>query len=72
MSLGVSGQFSLGRTTYATLALVNLAPRQWVRLELLGALEGAKISKGWRRIEFVAERRGLFGTRRFRKVVASR
>ncbi len=69
----MSGQFSYGRTTYATLTLVNLAPRQWVRLELLGVLEGAKISKGWRRIEFVAERCGLFGTlREFRKVVASR
>jgi len=57
---------------YDTLELVNLAPRQWVRLKLLGNLEGAKISKDWRRIEFVAERRGLFGASEFRKVVASR
>jgi len=67
-----SGQFSYGRTTYATLALVNLAPRQWVRLELLGNLDGAKTAKGWRKIEFVAERRGLFGASEFRKVGASR
>ncbi len=44
-----------------------------VHLELLGPLEGgAKKAKGWRKIEFVAERRWLFGTRGFRRVIASR
>lgn len=35
-----SGRFSGSRTTYALLVVVNLPPRQWVRLDLRGTLHG--------------------------------
>ena len=64
---------SYGGSTYATLTLVNLTPRQLVRLELLGVVEGgARTATGWQKIEFVAQRQGMFGTKGFRKVIASR
>ncbi len=68
-----SGVFSYGHTTYATLVTVNLSPCQWVRLELLGTVREVEAMKGWRRAEFVGQRRGAFGRRRtFQKTIATR
>lgn len=70
-----SGKFNYGQTTYATLVTVNLPPRQWVRLDLGGPIAGgAKVAKGWQRIEFVGhrQRRGLLEPKTFRKTIASR
>lgn len=61
---------------HATLETLNLQPRQWVRLELFGELREVvevEAMKGWRRAEFVGQRRGAFGRRKtFRKTIATR
>jgi hypothetical protein len=71
-----SGKLHYGRTTYAQLGPINLLPRQWARLEIIGFLgePGARLLAGWRRVEFVGhrQRRGLLERKEFRKTIASR
>lgn len=63
-----SGRLEGGRTNYATLILINLAPRQWDHVELLGVLD-VETAKSLRRVDFVGQRqrRGLFKGKTFRK-----
>jgi hypothetical protein len=60
--------------------VLNLAPRQWVRKELVGWIarrdkpEAIRLLGGWRQVEFVGQRqrRGLFERKEFRRTIASR
>jgi hypothetical protein len=67
-----SGRMVVGRTTFDPLILINLSPRQWVHIELLGPLD-VKIANRLRRVEFVGQRqrRGLFDRNTFRKTIAT-
>jgi hypothetical protein len=67
-------EFSYSSPTYATLVIVNLPPGQWVRLDLLGNISGVEAMKGWRKAEFVGQRRrgGLFERKEYRETIATR
>jgi hypothetical protein len=69
-----SGRFSGSSTTYAHLVVVNLPPRQWVRLDLCRTLNDVEAMKGWRRAELLGrrQRRGLFEAKSYRKTIATR
>ena len=62
---------------YDRVHVVNLPPRQWVIMELFDRLvepEEVRLLSRWRQVEFVGERqrRGLFESKTFRTIVASR
>ena len=62
------------RFVYRTLTVLNLPPRQWVHLELHGALDDTEAMKGWRKAEFLGQRqkKGLFVGKAYRKELATR
>lgn len=72
----MSGTFSFGRTTYATLYIVNLSPRQWIHIALHGGFAGpdnVRYLAQWKRAEFVGQRqrRGLLESKTYRKTIAT-
>lgn len=71
-----SGMLSTGYTTYATLHIVNLSPRQWVHMALHGDFDSPDDVRrlvGWKRAEFVGQRqrRGLLEPKTYRKTIAT-
>jgi len=62
---------------WGLLHAINLPPRQWMIKEIKGRIEDPeelRILASWQRLEFVAhrQRRGLWGRRTFRRVIATK